>query len=285
MSFFRRSFLAVLFLGFALCPAVTQDLYSLAEIYYQDGLADLAITEYLRFLFFNPGHQRTSEAHYKISLCYIEENDWPAAQKHLLTAVDAATTTAERFERTFFLVEFLIAVGRYSDALEELSRCAQQDLGGAETARLLFLSGVVNVYLHDWEEANISFSTYFARTDAYPLHTQRAVIDLLSFARQTCWKNPDIARALSYIFPGSGQIYAGDFLEGFHSLFVTGLSAALVVWGMVSGDYVDAIVATLLVFQRFYFGGPFHARRIALESNEDKRNAINRAIFRLLVAP
>jgi len=124
---------------------------------------------------------------------------------------------------------------------------------------------------------------YFNQTDTYPKETEERVLRLLTFAIQTHYKDPGAARVLSYIIPGSGQIYASDFIQGINSLLVTGFSGALVVWAIVSGDYLDAAAALVFIFQRFYVGSPYNARRIANTYNENKRNAITRGIFNLLL--
>mgnify|MGYP000726682064 CR=1 FL=1 len=126
------------------------------------------------------------------------------------------------------------------------------------------------------------FRTYFGLSDTYPAETEGKVIDLLVFARQAHYKDPTAARIMSYILPGSGQMYAGDLFQGLNSLLVTGLAGALVVWALLEEDYLDAVLAMFFVFQRFYFGSPYHARRLALEYNDNREGAVQRAILRLL---
>jgi tetratricopeptide (TPR) repeat protein len=254
-----------------------------AEFYFRQQCYDQAITEYLRFLFFHPDDPAKSEAHAKIALAGIAEGDWRRAEKHIRLSIQTAGTREEQYSRTFFLTEFLIARQRYTEAANELDALGKSNPGEPERMRRLFLLGVTSVYLGRWTDASAHFSEYFNQTDTYPKETEERVLRLLTFAVQTHYKDPQAARVLSYIIPGSGQIYAGDFIQGINSLFVTGLTGALAVWAIVGGDYLDAAGAVFFIFQRFYFGSPYNAQRIAAEYNQNKKNAIARGIFDLLL--
>jgi tetratricopeptide (TPR) repeat protein len=278
----RQLFVAIFAL--VVCSALAaQEEFDQAEFFFSHRLYDEAITEYLRFLFFHQADGRVSVAYEKIARSYIELGNWQSAEKNIRSAIDAAKTDPARVQERFFLVEFLLAQGRYTESLDQLDTLGSLKLAQEESRKRLFLSGVAEVYLHKWEEAAGYFTEYFKNTNTYSPETQHSVLALLRFGVEAYYKDPLLARVLSYIVPGSGQIYAGDLAQGINSLLVTGLAGALVVWAIVEGAYPDAVAAAFFIFQRFYFGSPFNAERIAKQYNDDKKNAIAGAVFELLL--
>ncbi len=86
--------------------------------------------------------------------------------------------------------------------------------------------------------------------------------------RKVKFKNPEKAFILSFIVPGSGQIYAGRTFKGLLSL---GVQAPLFYVGFsgISRGYVfTESIPSIALFQGFYFGGAEYAKELAIEYNQ-----------------
>ena len=85
--------------------------------------------------------------------------------------------------------------------------------------------------------------------------------------------NPKTALVLSIIFPGAGQIYAGDVKDGINSLLLTSFIAVVAVYVAFEYQPLDAI-SIVPWFMRFYQGGIFNAKKIAETNRQFNRNQI-----------
>jgi hypothetical protein len=86
--------------------------------------------------------------------------------------------------------------------------------------------------------------------------------------------SPKKAKVLSMIMPGLGQLYVGDVKNGLNSFL---LSTGLLALGLRSAfinNPLDAAIATLPWFQRYYQGGYKKAELIAVAKIQEKRYKI-----------
>src|SRR4030042_120400 len=81
-------------------------------------------------------------------------------------------------------------------------------------------------------------------------------------------KNPRKAMFLSAFCPGAGETYAGDCKTGIKAFLVNVGSGLLLYNAINKKKYVDAVLIFNFLFQRFYFGSIFNAKRLALQYNE-----------------
>ena len=84
------------------------------------GSSDEAITEYRRFLFFNPQGEETGYALYRLGLAYRANRDWRNAIEAFESSISAAETPKIADERRIILGTTLIASGNQSLARLEL---------------------------------------------------------------------------------------------------------------------------------------------------------------------
>lgn len=81
-------------------------------------------------------------------------------------------------------------------------------------------------------------------------------------------KNPNLAFTLSFIVPGSGQMYAGKVFNGLVSLSVQSALFYTGVNGLYRGYPFTESIPSIALFQGFYFGGAEYAKEIAINRNE-----------------
>jgi hypothetical protein len=259
-----------------------QDLCAEGDRFIAAGLPDEAVTSYLRALYENRETSQKSDLFSRIARCQMELGDDDRAVRYARLSVTATPTEPERVLRRLELAEILLAAGRYAQAGSELEALEVAGCSGAARLRLKFLAGILAVYRHDWEKAWIHLSLYFAETQDYAAAAQERVLNLVSFGRQARRVDPEAARTLSFVLPGSGQMYSGEFFPGLNSLLVAGGAGALVAVAIAAGDWPDAVAIAWFVFLRFYLGSPYHADRIAREKNQGRSETIERTVLELL---
>jgi len=96
---------------------------------------------------------------------------------------------------------------------------------------------------------------------------------------------PKKARILSTIFPGLGQLYAGDIKNGINSFILTG---GLIILGLntaINLSLLDALMTVAPWFQRYYMGGFNRAEKIAAEKFKEKQNRIFIEILKVSDSP
>ncbi len=248
-----------------------------------EGLADEAVTAYLRAVYSGPGSTARSALYARIAAGCAELGDFNKAVRYGNEAIRTASTDSERRERIFFRLEILLAGRRYRAADKDLAALESLPLAPPHRLRVRFLRGILALYLRDWEAAYAHLSLYFAESDTYSPPTEIRALKLLAFARRMWKPDPSAARALSLVVPGLGQVYSGAVPQGFNSLAVAGGAGTLMVLAAAAGDWPDALAVGWFFFLRYYLGSPYHAARLSLEKNDQRDQAIQSALLRLLI--
>jgi len=138
-----------------------------------------------------------------------------------------------------------------------------------EAADLLI---IVSAYQFDWEIIN-------EISEKYPDFVNCDVDSLL--AHQNTKKSIIKAKILSGIFPGSGQLYAGDLRNFINSFAIN----SLLFWAntdiAIKGDYLSAVLFFSSFTYRFYSGGIYQAGKSAEKYNQQIDNQLKEKLFRL----
>jgi len=255
----------------------------LADFYYAEGYYDEAITEYLRFVYFNQSALKLAEVYYKMALCYGELEDWKQAEQVLQTAIKFADDSEQRFEYKFTFIELLIAKKSYKKAEKELLKIYALSEDKRYRARCLFLLTVLYIYTYNWTLAEENIKEYFAESDTYSESSRNQICDLFTAARKLPYKSKDLAIFLSILLPGAGQAYTGNIMQGLNALVVNGAAGTLLVYTVLDGYYLDAGVIFLFIFTRYYSGNIYHAEKYALQYNEALNKNMAKQLLELLL--
>ena len=139
--------------------------------------------------------------------------------------------------------------------------------------RALFLQAVAYLYQFRWEDARESLQNYI---------TDEKLEVLFEAATDIPLKSTQVARVLSTILPGAGQVYAGDWRGGLNALLLNGVLGALAVDLVLDGYYVDAGLWGVFIFWRYYRGNTFRAGQAAERFNlQGSRRAADAILQRL----
>ena len=240
---------------------------------------DAAITEYKRFLFFNPDHPQLNEVQFKIGLAYRAQEWWADAAEAMIAAIQQTTEAELQAEMRVELAVTLIASGAYDLALIELVKVSMQTRSVQLQQRARFLRGVVYLYQFKWEQARSVFRTYF---DGTPGAAEIDVIFLDTLNRTP--KSERTARLLSTFLPGLGQTYAGDWKNGLNALLLNGVLGYITLDAAIERDYDDAILSFVFLSYRYYMGNRYRAAEAAQAFNDQANRQYADKILQAIAA-
>jgi tetratricopeptide (TPR) repeat protein len=217
------------------------------------GFYDVAITEYYRYIFFNPANTLLSDVYSKVGYCYGDLEDWGNAIAAADTAIFLAGTDSMITEKKIDRAAFYLASGKNDDAIEELQNLELANSASAYRAeRLLLLAFVLD---HDWAAA-----LYIFRRSAMADKPHAAAIEsTLVQATKIKYKSASTASILSAIVPGAGQIYNGRYLAALNAMAINGAIGYWTVNNIINENYTSAFLVFLFFFERYYEGNRYQA--------------------------
>lgn len=242
--------ISVLAMNAGLLAAAESDLISRADALAAAGKYDDAITDYKRFICFNRDDERASLVQVKIAKAYWGLGDREKALDEYGRAVDSAPSDQIRDARRVDLAVLHLANKDYSSAEAVLLRVSAFSADADAKRRASFFLAVCHLYLGGWDEARDELKTYFEGRDDPGLARLYA---LLSPANRPRLKSSRLARSLSTILPGSGQIYAGRIGDGINAICVNGLFGMPLFQSLRAGRVLD-IMMDSTGFLRYYNG-------------------------------
>ncbi len=256
--------LSLFFIPFFANPSRAGDTaLDLADSLLKFGNNNEAITEYKRFIYFNPEDHRISDAYYKIGLAYRRQKKWDDAFSALRKSLAMATDDSLRDERRISIGVILIVSQKYSPAEFDLLRVSSFSKNPYLRQKALFFLGVSHLYTFQWAKAQKAFHQYFSTSDK-----GEQVDSLLAEARHLKYKSPLLAKWLSIFLPGMGQIYAGNWRNGLNALAINALTSYLLLDALIERRFQDALISHLSLFERYYRGNRHHAQEAAKNYNE-----------------
>lgn len=187
---------------------------ALGDAFLRTGSYAEAVTEYKRFLFFNPSDSRVAEVYSRIACCLLAAGRPGEAAAALRQAV---ASSVEAAERELELVRGLLGSGGDAEAELELLRLQAFSESDSPNRSLALCLAVLRVYQGCWAEAEEVLLSVFPEVgEGEPRQSAalRELHELLAEARRAKIRSPQAARMLSAVVPGTGQAYAGDPLDG-----------------------------------------------------------------------
>ena len=273
----KRALFSVLAVTLALSCGFTaiaaESPLSLASHFFKLGNYDAVITEYKRFLFFHPDDARAGETYRNIGLAYRAQGFWDEAITALRVAVQHASDREEKSEYQLELAVTLIATQNYDLGRLELIKVTMRNPSTPLYRRALFLQAVAYIYQFRWEEAREVLRNY---TPDEKLDT------LLEQAVNLPQKSARVAKVLSAILPGTGQIYANDWRNGLNALVLNAVLGLFAVDAALDGHYANALLWEGSIFLRYYRGNTFRAEEAVKQFNSQESRRASEALLQRL---
>jgi len=199
---------------------------NLADHFFKLQNYEEAITEYKRFIFFNPEDKRVGDAFYKMGLAYRSKKNWWEAFVALNESISLANDDKLKDERRIELGITLIASGDINLAQSKLLKVSKYSRYADMRRKASYFQGVAHLYTFDWKGARHAFEKSYSSETS---EEAKKIDALLVEAQNLSYKSATIAKTLSAIIPGTGQIYAGNWRNGLNAFALNGLIAAFFV--------------------------------------------------------
>jgi len=282
---FFNSFLSAGLLSLlSLIPRPLAGLVEFGDQLLLTGQYDQAITEYKRYIFFHSGEpgDEIGTAYYKMGLAYRQQGLWDNALDALQKAVQTASGDEARDEWRIAQGVTLIAAGRFDQADFLLLKVEMYSPSEEAKKNATFFRGVSGLYTSKYDQSREAFHAYFRLGGADRTELGAKVDGLLARTQKKGYKSPRLAKTLSSILPGLGQMYAADWLGGFNALAINGLTGALLVYDLLEWRWQNALFNSIFFFERFYRGNRMNAEEAAKKYNQNLSRVTAAEILRLL---
>lgn len=228
---------------------------------FQEGLYFDAITEYKRLQYFDINKAYEFDTNSKIALCYKKGAKFDDAINYFSKAVNASRSEDEKFEMNLHIVRINIlrkTTGRALQLLDNLESGADY----YQKKEINYWRGWSYMFADKWDSA----AYYFGQIE------YEHELKILANGVENDKYSVTFAKVISYILPGSGQFYTGNYLSGIMSLGWN------VFWGYLTADafiderVFDGFAIADLLFLRFYRGNIQNAEKFAIEKNIEIAN-------------
>lgn len=243
-------------------PAWAQDSlarqYSYACGLYNSGKYFDCVTEMKRTLFFDSGGRYAFDANMMIAQSYKKGGRLQDGEKYFSLAASAARSGEELLSSKTHAARCFMLEGKYNAALNILLNLEENKECGKFNSDINYWKGWAYMLGADYINASACFAKF------NPAGSLKRICDSLN----QCKYSVSFAKGISYILPGSGQIYAGRYYSGLMSLAWNALWIYVSANSFSAGRMLDGVLTADLLWLRFYGGNIENAGKAASERND-----------------
>ncbi len=216
-----------------------------------------AVTEFKRLLYFDINGIYEFDANLKIALAYKAGAKYDNAVKYFKLAELAGRTDDEKYKIKEQIIRVNILRRTTDRALMLLKELEEEYKDRDRIDDINYWRGWAYIMADDWNNASVTF----AGID--PDHPLKILSDNVLNDKYSV----NFAKVISYILPGAGQFYTGNYLSGLMSLGWNVLWGYLTINSFVEDRAFDGIIIGSLLWLRFYRGNVQNAEKFAIEEN------------------
>jgi TM2 domain-containing membrane protein YozV len=221
-----------------------------------------AITEFKRLLFFAPDQSYTFLSNYLIASSYKAGGMFSDAIRYYTLAELSSRSLDDIFnckieiiklnilrrttDRANRLLDDLFSNNHYADRIDELH----------------YWKGWNYIFSDQWDNASKEF---------YQIHPAHELYIFSQKINDSLY-NETFARVLSFIIPGFGQFYSGEYMSGFLSLGWNALWGYLTINSFTEGRIFDGFAIANFLWLRFYNGNIYNSVKFVKDKNSSITN-------------
>ena len=221
------------------------------ENYYQ------SITEYKRLQFFDIQNEYAYETNFKIGAAYKKGGFYEKAIEYLTKAKIEANFKQEIFDAEFQIVRTNILRNTFDRALQLLDEIEKKETRTDFQNELDYWRGWTYMLWDKWDLALQCFSNISED------HELKKLCEQVENEKYSV----TFAHVISYILPGAGQFYTGNYFAGFMSAAWNVLWGYLTINSFLEDRAFDGAAIGSLLWLRFYRGNLQSAKKLAEEEN------------------
>jgi hypothetical protein len=217
--------------------------FSLADSLYTHGYYNLSRIEYKREFFFYPELKKDQYKRLKFAVSLLHHDKYEGLQEFDNMNNDYPDLKSDIKSE---MARYCINLGNYYRAEELLNQIDEKNLLGY-------------TYLLD-NKYNHARNLFIASGD-YEL--AKKIDEFINRPKKSLMT----ATLLSFVCPGSGEIYAGNINSGIRGFLLNLASGYLLYHTIKQKKYIDAVLVFNLLFNRFYIGSIYNAQKSVIETN------------------
>jgi len=219
-----------------------------------------AISAYSRVLFFDRENNHKRNVCQKLARCYIQNEEYNKAVYFTDLAFNLSFDDSIKNELVLQKTSALILSHEYKYANLELLNL-NSSISPYLRYRKEFYLGVIHFQQENFEKSRQYFINCIP-TDSLFSRREKELGMLFEKNRKTKRFHP------------KGQLYCGDFRNALNSFLITFSFGALFRYTAITYSLLDAFVAVMPWYQRYYLGGFHSAEMIARKKIKTKQNEI-----------
>ena len=236
--------------------------FNFAKKLYSDEDYFDTVTELKRLLFFNQNSEYNYEANFLIGKSYKQGAKFSDAIRYLTLAEINAENIAELYETRIEIIRINILRKTTRRAFKLLDSLGSDERFKDRKDEIKYWRGWAYMFADDWEQAAQTFAE---------IDTNQLLKTLAEEVNEDLY-SVSFAKTISYIIPGAGQIYTGEYISGLLSLGWNVLWGYLTIKAFVAERIFDGIVIANFLWLRFYRGNLQNAENFAMEKNLVRSN-------------
>jgi tetratricopeptide (TPR) repeat protein len=221
-----------------------------------------AITEYKRLIFFDSAKYYLADAYYKIGECYKAGTKFDDAIKYFSLAEINSIDVQKIFDCKIQIIRNNILRRTTDRALQLCEKTFNDERFNIKRDTVNYWRGWAYIFADDFESAAL----HFAKIN----HNHE--LKILCEQTDNAKLSVTFAKVISYILPGSGSIYSGNFFSGLLSLTWNVFAGYLTINSFLQNRIFDGFVSGELLWLRFYRGSIQNAEKFTIEKNLDISN-------------
>ena len=219
---------------------------NMADFFLRKELYFEAVTEYKRLLFLG-NCKDEDELLFKMAEAYYLANQIEAAEVQYQQVIENDESSQYDLKSLICLAKIYWDSYDYENFRSVLDCIANQS-EPATMAKMLYIKAWSFIYQANWEEG----IEYLQQVQF--VNTTSLVQDIRAVSNVP-QKSKRLALYMSYILPGSGQIYVADYRNAALSFILVGSIGASMIWDVYQKAYFIALVKYFFLYTRYASGG------------------------------
>ena len=261
----KKIFIILLILNLILSNLLAQDLdkqYNYANSLFNSEKYFDAITEYKRLLYFEKSEQYNYQSNFNIGLSYKFGAKYDEAIKYFYLSEMAAQSDSLKIKSRLQRIRINILRRTTDNAIVMLNELDIEFPNQVDSNTIAYWQGWAYIMADDWANASHSFDKIDCE------HPLKKIANEVEDNKYSV----TFATLISYILPGSGQFYTGNYVSGLLSLGWNVLWGYLTINAFVTDRVLEGILIGGLLWARFYRGNFKNAEKFAIEKNIEISN-------------
>lgn len=221
-----------------------------------------AITEFKRLSFFDEKNIYAYESNYKIGIAYKHGGFYENAIQYLSHSIRETENFEKKIQSQLQIIRCNILRKTTDRALQLLDQLEKDSKHENYKNEIYYWKGWSFMISDRWDSAAKSFAN-ISEDHELKLLSEQIYHDKYSVT---------FARVISYILPGAGQFYTGNYFSGLMSLAWNVLWGYLTINSFIENRAFDGVAIGSLLWLRFYRGNIQNAEKLAVQKNIEIAN-------------